>query len=92
MSNLVSSTNREGTITKPDLELAAIVLHQATLLEAVPESCTADPRSGSDNTPTISWSIMEASMINPVVADLLCICALHSRQFYLDLYIFYHPG
>ena len=31
-------------------------------------------------------------MINPVVADLLCIRALHSREFFLNPSVFYHPG
>ena len=52
----------------------------------------AAPRSGSDNTPTVSWSTHEASMINPVVADLLRLRALHSRKFFLNPSVFYHPG
>ena len=51
----------------------------------------AAPRLGSDNTPTISWSMREESMINPVVADLLRICALHSKKFFLNPYVLYHP-
>ena len=35
IADLVSSTNRDGTITNSDLELAALVLHEATLLAAV---------------------------------------------------------
>ena len=31
-------------------------------------------------------------MINQVVADLLHICALHSRKFFLNPSVFYHPG
>ena len=31
-------------------------------------------------------------MINPVVADLLRICALHSRKFFINPFVFYHPG
>ena len=77
ISNVVSSTNREGTITNSDLELAALVLHEANLLVAVPEASLAAPRSGSDNTPTVSWSTKEAFMINLVVADLLRLRALH---------------
>ena len=52
----------------------------------------AAPRSGSDNTLTISWSTHEASMINPVVADLLRIRALHSRKFLLNPSVFNHPS
>ena len=75
-----------------DLELAALILHEATLLAAVPEARLAAPRSGSDNTPTVSWSTKEASTINPVVADLLRLCALHSRQFFINPSVFNHPG
>ena len=41
--DLVSSTNREGTITNSDLELSALVLHEATLLAVVPETRLAAP-------------------------------------------------
>ena len=88
IADLVSSTNRDGTITNSDLELAALVLHEATLLAAVPEARRAAPRSGSDNTPTVSWSTREASTINPVVADLLRLRALHSRQFFINPSVF----
>ena len=81
VDNLVSSTNPQGKITSFDLELAALLLQEATLLEAVPKAYMAAPRSGSDNTRTFSWSMHEASMINSVVADLLCIRVLHSRKF-----------
>ena len=83
IANLISSPNRELTITNLDLELAALVLHEVSLLAAVPEARMAAPRSGSDNTPTVSWSTKEASTINLVVADLLYIRALHSRQLFL---------
>ena len=92
IADLVSSTNREGTITNSDLELAALVLHEATLLAALPEARLAVSRSGSVITPTISWSTKEASTINPVVADLLPLPALHLRYFFLNPYVFYHLG
>ena len=78
IANLVSSTIREGTITNSDLELAALVLHQATLLAAVPDTRLAAPCSSYDNTPDVSWIMKEASTINMVVADLLRLRALHS--------------
>ena len=43
IADLVSSTNREGTITNSNLELAALVLHEATLLVVVPEARLAAP-------------------------------------------------
>ena len=69
IADLVSSKNREGTITNSNLELAALVLHEATLITEVPEARLATPRSGSDNAPNVSWSMKEASTINPVVAE-----------------------
>ena len=91
-ASLVSSTNPQGTITNCDLELAALILQEATLLKAVPKASMAAPRSGLDNNLTVSWSTHEASIINPVVADLLHIHALHSGKFFLNPSIFDHPG
>ena len=54
IADLISSMNREGTITNFDLELASLLLHEATLLMAVLEARLAAPFSGSDNTPTVS--------------------------------------
>ena len=81
IETLVSDTNPEGMLTNSDLELATLVLHEATLLEVCPEVVMAAPCSGSDNTPTMSWSTLQASTINQVVAYLLHIRALYSRQF-----------
>ena len=92
VANLVSSKNRESTITNYDLELAALILHKATLLLAVPGARLAAPRSGSDNTTAVSWSTKESSTISPVVTDLLRICALHSRQFFINSSISNHSG
>ena len=88
IADLVTSTHREGTITNSNLELAALVVHEATLLAAVPKARLAAPRSGSDNTPTVSWRTKEASTINPVVADLIRLCALHLRQFFINPSVF----
>ena len=89
---LVSLTNPQGTITNSDLQLSITVLQEATLLEAFPKDRMVAPRSGSDNTPTVSWSAREASMINQVDADLLHICALRFREFFLHLSVCYLPG
>ena len=80
-----------GAITNSNLELAALILHEATLIAEVPDASLAAPRSGSDNTPTASWSTKEASTINPVLADLLRIRALHSSQFFIPFCIL-SPG
>ena len=92
ITDLFFATNLKGEITKYDLNLATLVLHKATLLATVPEVCMSMPHSGSDNTHTILWSTRMAFTINPVVADLLRIRTLLSRQFSLNLPIFYHPG
>ena len=54
IASLVSSTKPQGTITNSDLEFAALVLQEATLLEAVSKARMETPHSGSDNTPTVS--------------------------------------
>ena len=92
IKTLISDRNPEGILTNYDLELSALVLPEATLLEMCPEATMAAPLSGLDNTPTVSWSTWEASTINPVVAFLLRICALHSRYFFIIPLVFYHPG
>ena len=51
----------------------------------------AAPRSGYDNTPTVSWSTCKALMVNPVVVDLIPIRALNSRKFFLNTSVIYHP-
>ena len=85
---LISDRNPEWTLTNSDLEIAALVLHKSTLLKICPETTIAAPRLGSENTPTVSWSTREALTTNPVFADLLCIRALHSRQFFLNPLVF----
>ena len=91
ITNLVSETNRDGKITNSNLELAALVLHEATVLVAVTEARLEAPCSDLDNTPTVSWSTKEVSMINPAVADLIRIHTLHLRQFFINPSVFYHP-
>ena len=80
-SELVLQKKPHGGITNLDLELVTIILQEAALLEAVPKARMAAPRSGSENTPTVSWSMREASMINPVVAVFLHFRALRPRFF-----------
>ena len=41
---LISDENPEGTLEKSDLEIAVLVLHETTLLDACPESKMAAPR------------------------------------------------
>ena len=75
-----------------DLELAALVLCEDILLGAFPEARMVAPRSGSDNTTTVSWSMRGTSIINPVAKDLLRIHTLHSRICLLEPFVFYHPS
>ena len=56
IETLISDRNPEGILTNYDLELSALVLPEATLLEMCPEATMAAPLSGLDNTPTVSWS------------------------------------
>ena len=79
IANLVSSTNKDGKITNSDQKIAVFFLHESTLLAAVPDARLAAPHSGSDNTPTVSWSTKHALTINLVVLDLLHLRTLHSR-------------
>ena len=88
IEDLVLSTNMKGTITNSYLELVTLVVHKATLLAAFPEVRMVVPRSGSYNNPTVSWSTREASVINPVVADLLRIHVLHSIYVFLESSVF----
>ena len=91
-SDLVFLKNLEGTITKSDLKLSALILHKATLLAEVPAVRTDVPRSRSDNMPTSLWIMCEASKINPLVADLHRIRRIHSRQFFLNPSFFIIQG
>ena len=56
---LILDRNPEGTLTNSYLELATLILHEATLLDTCPEATMDTPRLVSDNMPTISWSTRE---------------------------------
>ena len=49
-ANLIPFTNTEVGITKSDLQLAALIIHEATLIVAVHDVSLDAPCSGSDNT------------------------------------------
>ena len=91
-SDLVSVANPKGRITNSDLELAALVLHEATFPAVCESSEWRAPLSGSDNTPTVSWTFKEASTINPVVANLLRIRSITNTNASITPAVFYHPG
>ena len=77
--DLVSLTNPGGRITNSDLELVALVLQEATFHLVSLAPAWRAPSTGSDNTPTVSWTFKEASTINPVVANLLRIRSITNR-------------
>ena len=84
---LVSVTNPGRTLTKSNLDLAALILNEDTFLEVCLDANMDVPRSVSDNTPTVSWITWKAYTFNLVVTDLLHICTLHSTQFLKPLSI-----
>ena len=73
---LISDNNIGGTLTNSYLDLVALDICEATLLDVCPDANMAAPLSESDTTPTVSWSTWEASTINLVVAYLLRIRAI----------------
>ena len=91
-TDLVSFDNPQGHITNSDLELAALVLQEATFPFICPSPAWRAPFTGSNNNPTVAWYFRESSTINPVVADLLRIRFLVNRQFCITPFVFYRPG
>ena len=65
---LISDKDPGRTLTNSDLNISALILHKATLLDVCPEANMATPCSGSDNIPTVSCSTRESSTINLLVA------------------------
>ena len=85
---LVSDTNPGVTLTNSHIKLTALVLHYYILLADFPELIMLAPRSGSDNTPTVSWITQETYTVNPVVADLLRIRTIRSIQLFFKPLVF----
>ena len=92
MTDLVSTNNTHGRITNSDIELAALVFQEATFPFISANPSWRAPFTGSDNITTVTWNFWEASTVNPVVADLLCLRSLVNRQFKITQSVFYHPG
>ena len=61
MADLVSSDNPQGRITNSDIELAALVLQEATFPFVRTNLTWRDPFTGSENTPTVAQTFQEAS-------------------------------
>ena len=91
-TDLISLDNPKGWITNSDLELAALVLHKDTFPDICGSSNWRAPLTGSNNTPTVSWTSKEASTINPVVANLIRIRSIVNTNSAITPAIFYHPG
>ena len=91
-ADLVSFANPSGRITNSDLELAALVLHEATFPTICNSTAWRAPLTGSDNTPTVAWTFKEVATINPVVANLLRIRSIVNSNSSITPVVFYHPG
>ena len=92
VTDLVNCDKSKGRITNSNLELAAIVVQEATSPLIYTDPAWLAPSSGSDNTPMVAWTFKEASTINPVVADLLCIRSILNYQSTISPSFVYHPG
>ena len=91
-ADLISSDNPQGQITNSDLELAALVLQEAKFPFVSTNPTWQAPFTGSDNTPTVTWTFREAFTVNPVVSDLLRLRFLVNHHFNTTPSVFYHPG
>ena len=91
-SDLVSTDNPHGRITNSGLELAVLVLQEATFPFVGTNPEWRASFTGSDNMTTFNWTFWGASTVNPVVADLLRLRSLVNRQFNITPSVFYHPG
>ena len=92
MVDLVSNHNPHGRITNSDLELAALVLQEATFTFVSANPVWRAPFTGSDNTPTLACTFRETSTVSPVVADLIHLRSLVNLQFKITPSVFYHLG
>ena len=92
VTDLVNCDKSKGRITNSNLELAAIVVQEATSPLIYTDPAWLAPSSGSDNTPMVAWTFKEASTINPVMADLLCIRSILNYQSTISPSFVYHPG
>ena len=80
MADLVITDNPRGCITNYDLELAALVLQEATLPFVSTNLAWQVPFSGSDNTLTVAWTFQKYSTVNLLV-DLLRLWSLANPHF-----------
>ena len=71
--DLVSPDNPHGRIINSDIELAALVLQEATFPFVSTNLEWWFPFIGSNNTPTVAWKFWYLSTVNHVVTDLICL-------------------
>ena len=92
MADLVSTDNPYGRISNSDPELMALVLQEAMFPFVGANQEWRAPLTGSDNTPTIDWTFLEASTVNMLVADLIHLRSIVNLQFKITPSVFYHLG
>ena len=86
VADLVSWTNTKGRITNSELKLAALILQESCFSLVCANSKWHALATGSGSMPTVSWTFKEASIINPVMADLLRLRSTMNRtNFYHHL-------
>ena len=90
--NLISFDNPIWEITNSDLKLVALVIQETIFMEVCKKPAWRTPITSSNNTPTVVWIFKEATTINPVVANLLCICSIVNTNTALNPIVFYHIG
>ncbi len=83
-SRLVSCTNKPGTITNSDFELAALVTGTAILAPLIP-SQPATLLCGSDNTAALHWCSKGSTSSQGPAAHLLRWLSMLSREFQVSL-------
>jgi hypothetical protein len=88
---LVSFDNPTGSITNSDLELAGRIAHQDILAQEV-NIAEANLATGTDNTPTLAWTIKGSTTTTRATAFLLRLSAFHQRFHRYQMQPFYIPG
>ena len=90
-NQLVSSTNMDGQITNSDLELAATILHEATIAAHKPMA-KLTMYTGCDNVLTVVWRNKGSTTTDKVTAQLLRLASLQQRRLRHIPQLLYLPG
>ena len=88
---VVASTNRRGTVTNSDLELAGTIGHH-DVVAAVAQVQNLTIGTCTDNTPTLSWQTKGSTTTLGPAAYLLRCQALHQRHFRYQKALGHIPG